>query len=82
MDETGNLTEIGSIGVRLVLETDAHLILAAEVTEIDLATDLHPLESLVGATIGKMGPNQHHQLLVLKFQILSQHISWEATVAR
>lgn len=82
-DETGtvNLTEIGGIGARLVVETDAPLTLDAEVTEIGLASGLLPLESLVGAAIGKMVPNRPHLLLVLNFQILSLLISWEAIVA-
>lgn len=83
MDETGteSLTEIEGIGVRLVVETDAPPTLAAEATEIGLASGLLPLESLVGAAIGKMVPNQPHLPLVLNFQILSLLISWEAIVA-
>lgn len=81
-DETGteSLTEIKGIGVRLVVETDAHLTLAAEVTEIGLATGPLLLESPVGAAIGRMAPNRPHLLLVLNFQILSLLISWEAIV--
>lgn len=82
-DETGteNLTEIRGIGARLVVETGAPLTLAAEVTEIGQATGLLPQESLAGAAVGKMVPNRPHLLLVLKFQILSLLISWEAIVA-
>lgn len=83
-DETGteNLTEIGGIGARLVVETDAPLTLAAEVTEIGLVSGPLPLESLVGAAVGKMVPNQPPLLLVLNFQILSPLSSWEGIVAR
>lgn len=83
MDETGteNLTETGDIGMRLEVETDAPLILVAEVTEIGLASGLLPLESLVAAVIGKMFRNRPHLLLVLKFQILSLLSSWEGIVA-
>ena len=79
-DETGteNLTEIGSIGARLVVETDAPLTLAVEVTEI--GTGLLPLESLVGAAIGMMVPNRPRLPLVLIFQILSLPSSWEGIV--
>lgn len=80
-DETGTeiLTETGGIGVRPVVETDAPLTLAAEVTEI--GTGLLPLESLVGAPIGTMVPNQPRLPLVLNFQILSLLSSWEGIVA-
>lgn len=81
--ETGteNLTETEGIGVKQVVETDAPLMLAAEVTEIVLPSGLLPLESPVGAAIGKMVPNRPHLLLVLNFQILSLLSSWEGIVA-
>ena len=85
----GNLAETGTeiltgtegIGARLVVETDAPPMLAAEVTEIGLASGLLPLESPVGAAIGKMVPNRPHLPLVLNFQILSLLSSWEGIVA-
>lgn len=77
--ETEKLIEIGGIEARLVVEIDAPLTLAAEVTEI--GTGLLPLENLVGVAIDKMVPNRRHLLLVLNFQILSLRISWEGIVA-
>ena len=79
MDETGtaNLTGIGGIGVRLAVEIGGLLTLALEAIEIGLASGLLPLESLVGAAIGKMVPNRPHLLLVQKFPILSLLSSWE-----
>lgn len=80
-DETGteNLTEIGGIGARRAVETDARLTRAVEVTEI--GTGLLPPGSLVGAAIGTMVPNRRRLPLVLNFQILSLLSSLEGIVA-
>lgn len=79
--ETGteSLTEIGGIGARLVVVTDAHLTLGAEVTEI--GTELLLLESLVEAATGKMVPTRTHPPLVLNCQIHSLLSYWEGIVA-
>lgn len=83
MDETGTgiLTGIEGIGARLAVETSGPPTLAAVVIEIGLAFGLLPLESLVGAAIGRMVPNRLRLLLVLNLQILSLLSSLEGIVA-